>query len=136
MTQIDDQAGSPAAAQQGEGLEVRVARELLERAKGEGVSLARPGGLLAGVTRTVLQAALGAEMAGHLGYEKGQRPAVPAGNHRNGTSPKTVLTEVGPVPVDVPRDRNGKVPGRRSGRSMPAGWRGSTRRSSACMPRA
>ena len=43
MTQIDDQAGSPAAAQQGEGLEVRVARELLEQAKAEGVSLAGPG---------------------------------------------------------------------------------------------
>jgi putative transposase len=108
MTQIEDQAVSPAAAQEPEGLEVRIARELLERARAEGVSLAGPGGLLAGVTRTVLQAALDAEMADHLGYEKGQRPAVPAGNHRNGTSPKTVLTEVGAIPLEVPRDRSGK----------------------------
>jgi hypothetical protein len=54
MAQIDDQAGSPAAAQQGGGLEVRVARELLERARAGGVPLAEPGGLPAGVTRTVL----------------------------------------------------------------------------------
>jgi transposase-like protein len=60
------------------------------------------------VTKTVLQAALDAEMADHLGYEKGERPPLPAGNHRNGTSPKTVLTEVGPIPLQVPRDRNGK----------------------------
>jgi putative transposase len=81
---------------------------LLERAKAEGVSLVGPGGLLAGVTKTVLQAALDAEMTEHLGYEKGQRPPFPLGNHRNGTSPKTVLTEVGAIPLEVPRDRAGK----------------------------
>jgi putative transposase len=64
--------------------------------------------LLAEVTKTVLQAALDAEMADHLGYDKGERPPFPAGNHRNGTSPKTVLTEIGPVGLEVPRDRNGK----------------------------
>ena len=48
------------------------------------------------MTKTVLQAALDAEMSEHLGYEKGQRPPFPSGNHRNGTSPKTVLTKVGP----------------------------------------
>jgi Transposase, Mutator family len=42
------------------------------------------------------------------GYAKGERPPFPVGNHRNGTSPKTVLTEVGPIPLEVPRDRNGK----------------------------
>jgi putative transposase len=108
MTQIDDQAGELASAREGEGLEVQIARELLERAKARGVSLVGPGGLLAGVTKTVLQAALDAEMTEHLGYEKGARPAIPAGNHRNGTSPKTVLTEVGPIGLEVPRDRNGK----------------------------
>jgi transposase-like protein len=108
MTQINDQTGTPATARESEGLEVRVARELLEQAKAEGVSLVGPGGLLAGVTKTVLQAALDAEMADHLGYEKGGRPPFPLGNHRNGTSPKTVLTEVGAIPLEVPRDRNGK----------------------------
>jgi putative transposase len=108
MTQIEDQAGSLAAADEPEDLTVRVAHELLERAKAEGVSLVGPGGLLAGVTKTVLQAALDAEMADHLGYDRGERPPFPAGNHRNGTSPKTVLTEVGAIPLEVPRDRAGK----------------------------
>jgi hypothetical protein len=48
----------------------------------------------AGVTKTVLQAALDAEMADHPVYEKGERPPFPTGNHRNGSSAKTVLTEV------------------------------------------
>lgn len=52
----------------------------------------------------MLQVALDAEMADHLSYEKGERPALPTGNCRNGTSPKTVLTEVGRVPLEVPRD--------------------------------
>ena len=108
MTQIEDRAGSPAGGGEAEDLTVRVARELLDRAKAEGVSLVGPGGLLAGVTKTVLQAALDAEMAEHLGYDKGERPPFPAGNHRNGSSPKTVLTEVGAIPLEVPRDRAGK----------------------------
>ena len=108
MTQIEDHAKGQTVSGEPEDLTVRVARELLERAKAEGVSLVGPGGLLAGVTKTVLQAALDAEMAEHLGYEKGERPPFPAGNHRNGTSPKTVLTEVGAIPLEVPRDRNGK----------------------------
>ena len=78
------------------------------RARDGGVSLVGPDGMLAGVTRTVLQAALDAEMADHLGYDRGERPPLPGGNHRNGYSPKTVLTEVGPIPLRVPRDRAGK----------------------------
>ena len=49
-------------------LDVKIAAELLERARVEGVSLVGQGGLLAQVTRAVLQAALEAEMADHLGY--------------------------------------------------------------------
>jgi putative transposase len=88
-------------------LDVRLARELVEKARRTGVSLVGPDGLLAGVTRTVLQAALDTEMTEHLGYEKGDRAAARPGNHRNGSSPKTVRTEVGPVTLAVPRDRNG-----------------------------
>jgi putative transposase len=89
------------------GLDVRIASELIERAKAEGVSLVGPGGLLSQVTRTVLQAALEAEMADHLGYDRGDAPPPGSGNHRNGSSAKTVRTEVGDVRLDVPRDRNG-----------------------------
>jgi len=90
---------------------------------------------MAGVSKPVPQAALDAEMADHLGYDKGERPPFPAGNHRNGTSPKTVLTEVGAIPLEVPRTGPGSST-RRSCRSTPAGSRASTTRSSACMPRA
>src|SRR5882672_637849 len=88
-------------------LEVRIASELLERAKAEGVSLVGRGGLLSGVTRQVLQAALEAEMSEHLGYERGEGVGRVGLNVRNGTSPKTVRTEVGDIALQVPRDRDG-----------------------------
>lgn len=96
-----------AAEDGGQGLDVQLAQELVQRARQEGVSLVGPDGLLAGVTRTVLQTALDAEMTEHLGYAKGDAIEHTSGNHRNGTSPKTVHTEVGPVPLEVPRDRAG-----------------------------
>lgn len=47
-------------------------------------------------------------MTEHLGYEKHDQAGVGSGNIRNGTRPKTVLTEAnGPVQIDVPRDRAG-----------------------------
>lgn len=45
-------------------------------------------------------------MTHHLGYEKGDPAGRGSGDNRNGTYPKTVLTEDGPVDLDVPRDRN------------------------------
>ena len=51
------------------GWEHEVAEQLLERARSEGVSLVGPGGLLSGVTKTVLETALDAELTEHLGYE-------------------------------------------------------------------
>jgi predicted NodU family carbamoyl transferase len=70
------------------GLDVQLAAELIERAKAQGVSLVGPDGLLAGITKTVLQAALDAEMTEHLGYEEGERPAQPGGNHRGVAQPR------------------------------------------------
>src|SRR5690348_2546142 len=94
VSEIKDQPAEPAGAGRpaGPDLEVAIAHDLLEQARASGVSLAGPGGLLAGVTRRVLQAALDAEMTDHLGYEKGDRAGRGSGNHRNGTSAKTVLT--------------------------------------------
>ena len=83
------------------------ARGLMERAKAEGVSLVGPGGLLSGLTKTVLETALEAELTEDLGYEPHEVAGRNSGNSRNGTRSKTVLTEVGPVEIDVPRDRNG-----------------------------
>ena len=84
-----------------------LAGELMERAQADGVSLVGPGGLLADLTKRVLEAMLEGEMVDHVGYE----PYDPAGHHSgnsgNGTRTKTVITEIGPVEIDVPRDRAG-----------------------------
>jgi putative transposase len=85
----------------------QLATELVERARAEGVDLVGPGGLLTGLTKTVLETALEAEMSEHLGYDKHDPAGRTGGNSRNGTRAKTVLTEVGPVPIEVPRDRDG-----------------------------
>jgi putative transposase len=57
--------------------------------------------------KAVLEKALGAELTHHLGYEKGTAPSSARGNHRNGTTPKTLITDEGTLPLDVPRDRAG-----------------------------
>jgi len=66
-----------------------------------------PGGLLTQLAGRVIETALGAELSEHLGYPPGQAPPGGAGNHRNGSTPKTVQTELGPVEINTPRDRAG-----------------------------
>src|SRR6266700_3607891 len=84
--------------------EERVAEELVRRAREQGLSLTGPDGLLKQLTKTVIETALDQEMTEHLGHEKHGQPV--AGNVRNGTRPKTVLTEsTGQVGIDVPRER-------------------------------
>jgi putative transposase len=84
-----------------------LADELLGKARAEGVELLGPDGLLSQVTKAVLERALTEEMTGHLGYEKHDPAGRGSGNNRNGTTGKTVLTEIGAVDLAVPRDRNG-----------------------------
>ena len=71
------------------------------------VALTGEGGLLPGLIKLALERGLAAELTDHLGYEKGDPAGRVLPNARNGSSPKTVLTEAGPVPLDVPRDRDG-----------------------------
>jgi putative transposase len=85
----------------------QLAQDLVDRARAEGVELVGPGGLLTGLTKTVLETALEAEMSEHVGYDKHHPAGRNGQNSRNGTRTKTVLTEVGPVEVEVPRDRDG-----------------------------
>jgi transposase-like protein len=56
---------------------------------------------------TVLETALEAEISEHLGYDRHDPAGRNGDNSRNGHRSKTVLTELGPVEVDVPRDRHG-----------------------------
>ena len=92
-------SGSPAGRE--------LAEQLVEQARAEGVDLVGPGGLLGDLTKRVLEAGLEAEMTDHLGYDKHDPAGRDGGNSRNGTRTKTVVTDVGPVELDVPRDRDG-----------------------------
>jgi putative transposase len=83
-----------------------LAEELVAQARECGVALTGPGGLLSGFTSRVLQTALEAELTEHLGHEHGGVPGA-GGNIRNGSSAKTVKTEVGDIQIRVPRDRAG-----------------------------
>ena len=85
----------------------RLAEELVDKARAEGVELVGAGGLLTRLTKSVLETALEAEMAQHLGYDKHDPMGRNGGNSRNGTRTKTVVTEIGPVDIEVPRDREG-----------------------------
>jgi putative transposase len=66
-----------------------------------------PGGLVTQLAGRVIETALGAELTEHLGYPPGEAPPGGAGNVRDGSTGKTVQTELGPVEVKTPRDREG-----------------------------
>jgi len=89
-----------------EAAELELARQLAERAQAEGLSLTGPGGLLGRLTKVVLEGALEGEMDAHLGYGKHDPAGRDGGNSRNGHRAKAVITEAGPVEIDVPRDRD------------------------------
>ena len=57
--------------------------------------------------KAIIERALGGELTHHLGYPPGGEKPVATTNHRNGTGGKTVLTDDGPLAIDVPRDRAG-----------------------------
>jgi putative transposase len=84
-----------------------LAGELMDRARAEGTSLVGPGGLLADLTKRLLESMLQAEMTEHVGYEPYDPAGHHSGNSRNGLRSKTVLTEIGPIELEVPRDRAG-----------------------------
>ncbi len=88
--------------------ETLAAKELVRQAREKGLTLTGPDGLLKQLTKMVLETALNEEMTEHLGHEKNGQPVRESGNVRNGTRPKTVLTDsTGEVQIDVPRDRAG-----------------------------
>ncbi len=88
-------------------VDAELADELLARAQGDGVELLGPDGLLSQVTKAVLERALGEEMSQYLGYDKHDPAGRGSGNSRNGSSGKRLLTDIGGIDLDVPRDRNG-----------------------------
>jgi putative transposase len=78
--------------------------ELLAGARTE-EEIVGPGGLLSQLTKRLVERAMEVELTDHLGYEPHHEPPGGAGNTRNGSTPKTLITEHGPVRVNTPRDR-------------------------------
>ena len=90
--------------------EKKIRRELLDEllagySKPE--DLTGPEGLLKRLTGALVERAMEAELTEHLGYEAHAAEGRGSGNSRNGTGKKTLQTEQGPIPIEVPRDRNG-----------------------------
>jgi len=83
-----------------------VVDELLAGARTE-EEIVGPGGLLSQLTKRLVERALEVELTDHVGYEPHQEPPGGAGNTRNGSTPKTLITEHGRVGIDAPRDRDG-----------------------------
>ena len=98
---------APAVGDVLDAVDEQLIRQLAGRARAEGLQLTGEGGLLARLTKTVLEAALDGELDDHLGYAKHDSAGRNGENSRNGRRGKTVLTEVGPVEIAVPRDRDG-----------------------------
>ena len=90
----------------GERIPDEVIDQLLAGASTE-EEIAGPGGLLAQLTRRLVERAMEVELTDHLGYEPHAEPPGGVGNTRNGTTPKTLVTEHGQVGIDAPRDRDG-----------------------------
>ena len=95
----------------GAGVAAAVPDELIDAVMANvdagGVELLGPNGVLAELTKRILERGLAEELSDHLGYEPGDPAGRGSGNNRNGTTPKKVLTEVGAIDLDIPRDRNG-----------------------------
>jgi putative transposase len=89
----------------GDRIPDEVIDQLLAGARTE-EEIAGPGGLLAQLTKRLVERAMEVELTDHLGYEPHQEPPGGAGNTRNGASPKTLICEHGKVPIEAPRDRD------------------------------
>src|SRR3954471_10764110 len=92
---------------QANGLDEQLVGKLVEQARASGLQLSGEGGLLQRLTKLVTESALEGEIIDHLGDDRHDPAGKNGANSRNGTRSKTVLTEVGPVELAVPRDRDG-----------------------------
>jgi putative transposase len=102
-----DRPGGDAAATVRAVLDDQMLDDLVAKMRGDGVRLSGPGGFLTEMLKAVLERGLQSELTEHLGYDRHAPAGHGSGNSRNGSTPKTVLTEVGPVALDIPRDRAG-----------------------------
>lgn len=90
-----------------DAVDEQLVEQLTDRARSQGLELTGEGGLLARLTKRVVDSALEGELDDHLGYASTTRAAATAATHATAPDPRRVLTEAGPVSLDVPRDRAG-----------------------------
>jgi putative transposase len=103
-----DELGDESAGTDGlDAVDEQLIARLAGRARAGGLALTGEGGLLTQLTKRLVESALEGEITDHLGYDRHDAAGRDGGNSRNGHRTKTVLTEVGPVEIDVPRDRDG-----------------------------
>jgi len=81
--------------------------DLIAQTGSDGVALTGKDGFLPELVRKVLERGLAVELTDHLGYDKGDPAGRGSGNSRNGSTAKTLATEVGPIGLNTPRDRAG-----------------------------
>jgi putative transposase len=108
VSMVQDQRESSGSARDAVNdlIEAGLLDRLMDRVDGDGLQLTGEGGFLPEMIKAVLERGLQAELTDHLGYEKGDPAGRGSPNSRNGSTPKTLATEVGEVPLSVPRDRN------------------------------
>jgi hypothetical protein len=109
LVDLDELTGGETTPANTTGLDAvdeQLIAQLAGRARAGGLQLAGEGGLLAQLTKRLVESALEGELTDHLGYGRHDATGRDGRNSRNGHRAKTVLTEVGPVEIDVPRDRD------------------------------
>ncbi len=107
MTMTDDEERSAEQEAVDQLVDAGLLDELMDRVDSGELQLTGEGGFLPSMIKAVLERGLAAELTGHVGYEKGDPAGRGTPNSRNGTTPKTISTEVGDIGLDTPRDRAG-----------------------------
>ena len=107
MTVTDDKGRSAEQAAVDQLVDAGLLDEVMSRVDAGNLQLTGEGGFLPAMIKAVLERGLAAELTDHLGYEKGDPAGRGSPNSRNGTTPKTISTEVGDVGLATPRDRAG-----------------------------
>ena len=105
--EVREEPVAPARQAVREMVDAGLLDHLMAKVDDGGLALTGEGGLLPELVKAALERGLQAELTDHLGYAKGDPAGREVANSRNGSTPKTLHTEVGDVALDVPRDRAG-----------------------------